>query len=132
MKLTKEDAQKFGIAEELVGSNIVFQYQKTGGILVCSKCGKYLGTPKHGKSGVIIYSPIRKKCPICGGLALIKCAEILRKPGTVTRATLRNILHGDIEVKVVLNKEDKYCKNAARGWAYAKILKKAARYYPGA
>ena len=130
MLVTKADADTYGLLNELVGSSVVFQYQKTGGILVCPKCGKYMGTPKHSKSGVIIYSPFRKKCSDCGEFTIIKGAEIVRRPGTTTRAILRTELHGIIKAKVILNEGDLYNKTIARAFAYEKLMKKAKTVEP--
>jgi len=125
MVLTNEAINRLGLPAEFEGSTIVFQYQKTGGIFVCPKCHKYLGTPKHTKSGVIVYRNIRPRCPVCETPGIIKNAVNVTRPGAITRAIMRTPLHGNVKAKVVLNKEDKYDKPTARKLALEKLINKA-------
>ena len=124
MILTKADADLYGLSDKLIGSSIVFRYQKTGGVFVCPKCGKYLGTPKHSSSGVIIETLNRKSC--CGIKAVLKGAEIVTHPGSITRIILRRNSQWFIKAKIVLNKDDKFDKKIAREIAFEKLMKKCA------
>jgi hypothetical protein len=128
MILTKEDVSNHGLLNELTGSSVVYRYQKTGGVFVCPKCGKYLGTPKHSRNGVIVETLKRKSC--CGTKAVLKGAEIVTHPGSITRAILRTDLHGEIKAKAVLNREDKFDKKVAREIAFDKLMKKAKALEP--
>lgn len=114
-----------GLSPDCIGASIVFRYQKSGGQYVCPRCGTVLGTPRQ-KHGTIVGSDTRPSCGRCGVAAVIKFAQIITRPGTITRAIMRKQNGATVTAKVKLNKLDTYSKRLAREYAYQKLLTKCA------
>ena len=138
--ITAEQAQNLGLSSKFVNARYRYQYQKTGGLIICPKCGKYLGVPKH-VGGVIvrkegIKTPI---CESCYELAfidmfgekffvhpkgVIKYAVDATNTHCKTTIVLTTVMGGKYTATVKLNKEDEYDKRIARQCAFEKLINK--------
>ena len=123
MIISEKDVISMGLTDDCMNASVVFRYQKSGGILVCPSCGEFLGLPKQNKQGTHTNGP-RPKCGKCGMLAVVKCAQIATRPGTITRAIMRKSNGVVIVAKVKLNKLDKFDKNIGGMQAFRKLMAK--------
>ena len=124
MRVDSERITENGLTQDCLGGTVVFRYQKTGGQFVCPDCGKVLGVPKMQRGTVV--GTDRPTCKDCGKKGVLKYAQIITTPGTITRAILRKEDGSCIVAKVKLNKQDKFDKRIAREAAFRKLMLKCA------
>jgi hypothetical protein len=133
MNTLHESYVKFiGLSDKFIDAKVKYRYQKTGGIIVCPKCEKFLGFPKH-INGIICRQEL-KTCPDCpqpdsilkgyNTKGIIKFAETITIPRTKTTIILITVDGETFTTSVRLNKEDKFDKAVARQCALNKLVKK--------
>lgn len=141
--LTADQVKNLGIGDKYIGAKYRYQYQKTGGIIVCPKCGKFLGFPKH--SGGVIVKKEGENIPICHNESCIRIISQTERgsildfeypQGVVKYAVNATNVHckttivlktidGEIFTATVkLNKDDVYDKRIARQYAFEKLIGK--------
>ena len=126
MIVDKKSVDELELTEDCLGASIIFRYQKTGGVYMCPNCKITLGTPKQNH-GTVIGTNERPKCPNCGNKSpVLKFAQLVTRPGAITRVIMRKTNGDSVVAKVKLNKEDKFDKGMARFYALDRLYSKCA------
>ena len=102
--LTAEQCLNLGINEKYIGAKYRYQYQKTGGIIVCKSCGRFLGFPTT--NGDVIGKQDFSKLFDMGCEPVIKYAVNKTNVNTKTKIILTTVDGEVTTTSIKLNKED--------------------------